>query len=137
MRDGCASELVAAARTQLKPPVVIAVSDRASRAQVAELMWEGADAYLDKPLQVANVMQVLDGIGDGVEQCQRLARKLVGRIGLKQAQVALRGMMNAEALARTGGSRRAAASLLGVDRRYVQRMIDELGGAEPAAGSVG
>jgi hypothetical protein len=88
-------------------------------------MWDGSDAYLDKPLAAADVMGVLAAMGDGVEQCQRMARNLVGRIGLKQAQAALRAMMNVEALARTGGSRRAAAGLLGVDRRYVQRLIDE------------
>lgn len=133
MRDAPTSELVSAARMSCEPPIVIVISDRASRAQVAQLMWEGSDAYLDKPLTAPDVMAVLSAMGDGVAQCRRLARNLVGRIGLKQAQAALRGMMNVEALARTGGSRRAAASLLGVDRRYVQRLIGDWDDGDVAA----
>jgi hypothetical protein len=54
--------------------------------------------------------------------CLALARELVGRVSLKQATRILRSAMGSEALTRTRGSRRAAAFLLGVDRRYVQRI---------------
>jgi len=56
-----------------------------------------------------------------------LSRALVGQMTLKEAQRRLRTCMSQEAIARCNGSRRAAASLLGIDRRYVQRLI---GGAE-------
>jgi DNA replication protein DnaC len=62
---------------------------------------------------------------DGEALCKRFARELVGRLGLKEAIYHLRGTMNYEALERSRGSRRAAANLLGVDRRYVQRLADE------------
>lgn len=62
---------------------------------------------------------------DGEALCKRFARELVGRLGLKEAIYHLRGTMNFEALERSRGSRRAAANLLGVDRRYVQRVADE------------
>lgn len=51
-----------------------------------------------------------------------LSRALVGQISLKEAQRALRTSMSQEALARCNGSRRAAAVMLGIDRRYVQRL---------------
>jgi hypothetical protein len=54
-----------------------------------------------------------------------LSRLLVGHMSLKDAQRALRTSMSQEALARCNGSRRAAAALLGVDRRYVQRLASE------------
>jgi hypothetical protein len=41
--------------------------------------------------------------------------------------------MNTEALVRTRGSRRAAADLLGVDRRYVQHMVAEFGAPKAAS----
>jgi len=65
--------------------------------------------------------------------CLALARELVGRVSLKQATRILRTAMGAEALTRTRGSRRAAAFLLGVDRRYVQRIARDVAGssAEP------
>lgn len=53
-----------------------------------------------------------------------LSRVLVGQLNLKDAQRALRKSMSQEALARCNGSRRAAAALLGVDRRYVQKLAD-------------
>jgi DNA-binding NtrC family response regulator len=62
---------------------------------------------------------------DGEALCKRLARELVGQIGLKEAIYHLRGAMTCEALERSRGSRRAAARVLGVDRRYVQRLADE------------
>lgn len=70
---------------------------------------------------------------DGEALCKRYARELVGRLGLKEAIYHLRGTMNDEALERSRGSRRAAANLLGVDRRYVQRLADEYAqGGAPA-----
>lgn len=55
-----------------------------------------------------------------------LSSALVGQITLKDAQRALRASMSQEALGRCNGSRRAAAALLGVDRRYVQRLVNEV-----------
>jgi DNA replication protein DnaC len=71
---------------------------------------------------------------DGEALCKRVARELVGRLGLKDAIYHLRGSMNFEALERSRGSRRAAANLLGVDRRYVQRLADEYAEGGVSAG---
>jgi DNA replication protein DnaC len=76
------------------------------------------------PLQLAG-FSAPQHAEDGEEMCKRVARELVGRLGLKEAVYHLRGTMNSEALERSKGSRRAAANLLGVDRRYVQRLVDE------------
>jgi hypothetical protein len=54
-----------------------------------------------------------------------LSRLLVGQLDLKDAQRALRKCMSQEALARCNGSRSAAGALLGIDRRYVQRLANE------------
>ena len=58
--------------------------------------------------------------------CRTFARAMVGRLGLKEAQGMLRDEMYAEALARSGGSRRGAARVLGINRRCVQRLAAEL-----------
>ena len=58
--------------------------------------------------------------------CRGLARDLVGQLGLKEAQELLREEMYSEALARSGGSRRAAARILGINRRCVQRLVGAL-----------
>jgi hypothetical protein len=54
---------------------------------------------------------------------QELGRTLVGQMSLKEAQRVLRTCMSQEAITRCNGSRRAAAALLGIDRRYVQRLV--------------
>lgn len=56
---------------------------------------------------------------------ESLSSMLLGHVDLKGAQRALRITMSELALERCGGSRRAAAALLGVDRRYVQRLAHE------------
>jgi len=61
---------------------------------------------------------------EALRALQHLSRLLVGQMNLKDAQRALRTSMSQEALARCG-SRRAAAMMLGIDRRYVQRLAHE------------
>jgi DNA-binding NtrC family response regulator len=56
---------------------------------------------------------------------QELSQLLVGQMSLQDAQRALRKAMSQEALERCDGSRRAAAALLDIDRRYVQRLANE------------
>jgi len=51
------------------------------------------------------------------------ARLLVGRLGIRDAQDALRRGMLQQALKASNGSRRAAARILGVTRPAVQRML--------------
>jgi transcriptional regulator with GAF, ATPase, and Fis domain len=48
------------------------------------------------------------------------ARQEVGRLGLTQALELVRQHMIVEALRRSGGSKRAAAKLLGIDRAYLR-----------------
>jgi len=78
-----------------------------------------------QPMIRLSALQAVLSPEDGEALCKRVARELVGRLGLKEAIYHLRGTMNFEALERSRGSRRAAANLLGVDRRYVQRLADE------------
>lgn len=76
----------------------------------------------EKALHGSNVDEPSQPGDDCEALCLALARELVGRVSLKQATRILRIAMGSEALTRTRGSRRAAAFLLGVDRRYVQRI---------------
>jgi DNA-binding NtrC family response regulator len=128
--DGDCLPLLRAARRLVQAPLVVAMSAQASRELVANAILEGAELYFEKPVEPQRIAQRLSTVrSDAPAACRRLARLLVGRVGLKEAQEQLRGSMNFEALERTGGSRRAAAHLLGVDRRYVQRMVQKF--AEP------
>jgi len=66
--------------------------------------------------------ELVDGEHTAQVAIAALGRKLVATLGLKEATAFLRKAMIDEALARCSGSRRAAAMLLEVDRRYVQRL---------------
>ena len=70
--------------------------------------------------------------GEAQLSLTELSRLLVGQMSLQDAQRALRKAMSQEALERCAGSRRAAAALLDIDRRYVQRLANEndLGGLD-------
>jgi DNA-binding NtrC family response regulator len=125
--DGDCSPLVRAVRARTVPSIVVVTSGRAGRRLIASLLGDGADAYIEKPVTEEELCSTLASLTNGEELCRRVARRLVGRIGLKEAQECLRGTMHLEALTRTGGSRRAAAHVLRVHRRYVQRMVDEHG----------
>lgn len=117
------------------PPIAIAMSDRAPRALIAELMLSGVEGYLERPFEPAQLSELVVTLRDDVQRCRRAALPLVGRVGLKEAQWYLRGLMNREALARARGNQRVAASILQVDRRYVARLASEFRG--PAFAPVG
>ena len=121
-------QLVEAARASTASPVVIVVGRETEGALVAELLRAGADAYLEKPVTLSVLAEAVLRERDGERLCAHMARLLVGRLSLKDAIQKLRGTMHSEALCRTGGSRRGASVLLGIDRRCVQRMVDEFGG---------
>ena len=123
--DGDCLPVVRAARGLCNPAWVIASSRRANQALIGEIKQAGG-VYADKPLQAAALSELLASLVQSEQLCRDMARQLVGRLGLKEAQDMLRDEMYIEALARTGGNRRRAARILGVDRRCVQRLADEM-----------
>ncbi|HEX2679390.1 MAG TPA: hypothetical protein VHM19_22220 [Polyangiales bacterium] len=80
---------------------------------------------LTRPLDVSALAVCVTAADETRAAMRSVTTLLVGRIGLKEAQRVLRAGMSRAALARCAGSRRAAAALLGVDRRYVQKLCAE------------
>ena len=114
--------MIHAALAASRPPIVLLAGNRTDAGRVARLLQAGADDYLEKPVSAATLLDRYRALSDPHDQCRRLAQRLVGRTGLKRAQILLRHAMHGEALVRAKGSRRAAAKLLDVDRRYIQLM---------------
>lgn len=83
---------------------------------------EGLFRILVRPLAPEAVADCVTASRDVRLSLTSLTRSLVGRVSMKDAQRVLRHSMSQLALRRTGGSRHAAAALLGVDRRYVQKL---------------
>lgn len=81
-----------------------------------------AAAELERPEQDERRIQTAE------DALLRAARENIGRRGVKEAQKAVRVEMFREAFRREKGNRHAVARLLGVDRRYVLKMLKENGG---------
>jgi DNA-binding NtrC family response regulator len=86
----------------------------------------GVTAFLDLPLVEERVRACLRALGQPTDLLIHAAKVEVGVRDLKQSQRVVRLSMCEEALSRTHGSRRAAARLLGVDRRAVQKIAEDL-----------
>jgi DNA-binding NtrC family response regulator len=59
-------------------------------------------------------------------ELRAMVREGVGQMGVREAELVVRRTMVAEALARSGGNRRAAARMLGVSRQHLQHILRAL-----------
>lgn len=110
--------------TQLEANSRLVVVGSLDATSVFRLRIAGVDAYSESldlvPLSRA---LVVSGVDDSL---LAVARRTVGRVGLKEAQKVLRAEMFREALRRVDGNRHAAARVLRIDRRYVLKMLKEI-----------
>jgi DNA-binding response OmpR family regulator len=72
---------------------------------------------------------------DVTESLRVAARRIVGSLGLTEAQRLVRKTMAKEALTRFDGNRHAVARTLQVDRRYVLKLIEEHPEIDPRSAS--
>ncbi len=118
LSDGTGDALFSSARTLEPPPVFVIVQGEELPEPVARLIEAHARAHFQDHATPAPAEEALIAA----------ASLEVGRLGVREAQDVVRRTMYLEALARTKGSRKAAARLLGVDRRAVQRIAADLDG---------
>jgi DNA-binding NtrC family response regulator len=104
-----------------------------ARAEFGKLAFEGPRS-LATPLDDDGQTGKLGRAGDSEAMHQSLdssktgplvaaSRQEVGHLGLTQALELVRQHMIVEALRRSGGSKRAAAKLLRIDRAYLRRRL--------------
>lgn len=120
-----ALELVEAAFTLRVPPTIVVTGNKPDPCCVFELAKAGAHAYLMPPVSAAAVHTCLRGFNVS-SHLLKLLRPLVGHIGMKEIQARVRRALLLEALARSKGSRRSAAQLLGVTRPAIQKWLRTL-----------
>jgi len=120
-----ALELVQAAFALRKPPTVFVTGTAPEPHCLFELAKIGAHAYLAPPVSAAAVQACLHAFSLP-EHLLQLVRPLVGHLGMKEIQAHVRRALLSEALARSGGSRRSAAQLLGVSRPAIQKWLRSL-----------
>lgn len=118
--------VVALAFRACPSPPIIAVGPALEPEVMFQLVRAGVSGFL-RPGLDANALDAC--LTQAREQpfcwIAATARSLVGRVGLREAQHELRQVMVRHTLAVCEGSRRAAASILGVSRPAVQRVLRE------------
>ncbi len=123
--DGSGRAVVERA-VRLRPaPAVIAMSGHASAEEAFELARAGARRYLAKPIALEDLMRSIDEALADRPDLTPLVAAHVGQTPLREVVEHVRDVMLGEALARTGGSRTAAARVLGVTRQAVQQAARE------------
>ena len=120
-----ALELVQAVFALRKPPTVFVTGNAPDPQCVFELAKIGAHAYLAPPVSAVALQACLHAFSLPGQLVQ-LVRPLVGHLGMKEIQAHVRRALLSEALARSGGSRRSAAQLLGVSRPAIQKWLRSL-----------
>jgi len=96
--------------------------------QSFRLAQRGVRAYLPKPFATTDLLQAINQAFNGPLDLRPHVRSVVGRLSLQEVEAEVRRTMLQEALARAGGSRRAAARLLRVSRQLVQHIIKKTTG---------
>jgi DNA-binding NtrC family response regulator len=128
--DG-AVQLVDASFALREPPTIFITGTAPDPHCVFELAKAGAHAYLAPPFSATAVHAGLRAF-DLSAHLLRLVRPLVGNLGIKEIQSYVRRALLLEALARSKGSRRSAAQLLGVTRPAIQKWLRSLAAEESA-----
>lgn len=104
-------------------PVVIAVSGEATPEDSFRLARAGVRCFLRKPFGLEAVRSALDEALDTSPDPLVEVRGVVGHKGIKELEFEVRRAMVSEALAKSGGSVRGAAALLGISRQLLQHIL--------------
>jgi two-component system, response regulator RegA len=120
--DGSSLELLPTLRTMRPWPRVIAVSGAAAPEQAFHLAQAGVRAFVQKPLDLAQLREVWARVMREPPDLEPLVRATVGHRSLSELEDFVRRSMSEEALARSKGSVSGAARLLEVSRQLYQHI---------------
>lgn len=106
-------DLIAPLRAACASMKIVLVTGYASVATAVDAIKRGADDYVAKPASIASILRVLDGAAP-LESSSAMAMTPLRRIEWEHIQ---------QAMTETGGNVSAAAKLLGMHRRSLQRKL--------------
>jgi DNA-binding NtrC family response regulator len=121
--DGDAIDLMVAAEACSPVPICIAMSGAASPNDTFALAQLGVRAFLPKPIHLDALNAVLDDVLSSGPDVTPHVRALTGHRPIKDVEEQVRSTMVKEALARSGGNRRAAARMLAISRQMLQHIL--------------
>ncbi|MBN1772777.1 MAG: response regulator [Deltaproteobacteria bacterium] len=121
--DGTAFDVLAVIRRRKPTPLVVAISGTATPPDAFRLAEAGVRAFLPKPFTMPELRAALERALTEPPDLELSLRGTVGRQGLRAVESTVRDRMVREALARSGGSRSAAAHLLRISRQLLQHIL--------------
>ena len=124
--DGNAVDFLSGLKEKVHLPRIIAVSAYANSRESFTLASLGVWAYLQKPITSEAVLKAAESVMSEPDRFEQMIASYVGHTDLKVIENNVRGTALKEALARSDGSKRSAAKLLGVSRQLMQHMVKKL-----------
>jgi DNA-binding NtrC family response regulator len=121
--DGTGLDVLELLAPRSPQPVVVAVSGEATPEESFRLARAGVRCFLRKPFGLDAIRAALDEALDTSPDPMVEVRGAVGHIGIKELEFEVRRAMVSEALAKSGGSVRGAAALLGISRQLLQHIL--------------
>jgi DNA-binding NtrC family response regulator len=121
--DGTAIDLVQHALAQDALPAFVAISGAAGPDATFRLAQLGVRAFLKKPIDTQALHAAVELASRQPPSLAEHLRASVGQRPVREVEDEVRRVMVQEALARSGGSRRAAARLLSVSRQLLQHIL--------------
>lgn len=121
-------ESVLEAACALAPaPVIVAMSGVATAEESFRLNRFGVREYLQKPFGAEDLARAIREACAEAPRVETFVAAQVGHVGMRDLQKQVRDAMVREALARSDGSRSAAARLLHVTRQAIQQIVRSQG----------
>jgi DNA-binding NtrC family response regulator len=121
--DGTAFDVLDEIRRREPAPLVVAISGTATPPDAFRLAQCGVRAYLQKPFGMTDIRDAIRKAGREAPDLEPQLRSTVGRRSLRAVESGVRERLVREALARSGGSRSAAARLLEISRQHLQNIL--------------
>lgn len=121
--DGTGAEVLSLLAGRGSLPVTIAISGETGPEEAFLLAQKGVRAFLRKPFGLRALEEIVEKTLRASPDPLPLVRGTVGMKPLKDIEEEVRDALVNEALARTRGSVRAAASLLGISRQMLGHIL--------------
>lgn len=121
--DGTGSDVLSALECQCPVPVVILLTGKAGPMDAFLLGQRGVRTFLRKPCSLSDLRVAIEAVLRHVPDLTYPVRASVGKLPYTVIESGVRQTMIREALARTSGSIRGAAKLLGISRQRLQYLL--------------
>lgn len=122
--DGTSDELLGELRAVEPLPHVIAISGTATAEQAFRLAHGGVRAFVPKPLELARLEAMWVETLSRPPDLEPSLRASAGQVPLHSIESFVRNTLVDESLARSQGSVRGAAKLLGISRQLLQHILN-------------